>query len=255
MIVSIIQSFLRNLPVRDVRRTAKKVGIKGYSKLKKNDVIFNIVRLYAIKIIQRRYRKSKALNTLCPISLETICYPCWYKRTKKGRIYYNLEPLANFLITSGDFRDPNTRESYTEKEILSIDSLLRLNKIKISKSVKKAKDNPRYYKRLKENEEQIDILMERIRYIFWTIREHVEEIYNGYGDIKELTTQLDVTFFPTVKEYIRLLNRRDKRSLENSFYDMKRIITNIHYDCHVTKHLKNMIINWIDKEQKQYNEQ
>jgi len=96
--------------------------------------------------------------------------------------------------------------------------------------------------------------MERIRYIFWTIREHVEEIYNGYGDIKELTTQMDVTFFPTVKEYIRLLNRRDKRSLKNSFYDMKRIITSIRYDCHVTKHLKNMIVEWIDKEQKQYSE-
>jgi len=149
MIVSIIQRFLENLSVRDVKRKAKKIGIKGYSKLRKNEIINTIISFYAVKVIQRRYRKCKSLNTLCPISLEAISYPCWSKKTKKGRMYYNLEPLANFLITSGDFRDPNTRESYTDKEIVSIDSLIRVNKIKISKSVKKAKDNPRFYKRLR----------------------------------------------------------------------------------------------------------
>lgn len=254
MIISIIRQFLQDLSMKHVKAVSKKVGIKGYSKLKKNEIIDNIVKLYAVKIIQKRYIKYKALNTLCPISLEPVRHPYWYKRTQKGRIYYNLEPLANFLVSSGDFRDPNTRESYSDKEIESIDKLIKLNKIKLQKSVKKAKDSPMFYKRLKENEEQIDILMERIRYIFWSIRDHVEDIYNGYGDIKELTTQMEVTYFPTVKEYIRLLQRKDKRSMKNSFLDMKKIIAEIKYNCHVTKHLKTIITEWINKEQKRYSE-
>lgn len=254
MIVSIIRKFLQDLSVKHVRLASKKVGIKGYSKLKKNEIIEKIVKLYAIRIIQKRYIKYKALNTLCPISLEPIHHPYWSKKTQKGRIYYNLEPLASFLVSSGDFRDPNTRESYSDEEIASIDSLIKLNKIKLRKSVKKAKESPMFYKRLKENEEQIDILMERIRYIFWSIRDHIEDIYNGYGDIKELTTQMEVTYFPTVKEYIRLLQRRDKRSMKNAFLDMTRIISEIKHKCYVTKHLKTIIIEWINKEQKRYPE-
>ena len=33
-------------------------------------------------------------------------------------IYYNLIDLADYLITTGDFRDPKTREKYSDDRIL-----------------------------------------------------------------------------------------------------------------------------------------
>jgi len=252
MIVSITRSFLNGLTVKEVKIASKRIGVGGYSKLKKFDVIDNVIKLLSIKIIQRWYRKKTSNNSVCPISLDIVNYPCWSKKTATGRIYYNLEPLANYLLIRGDFRDPSTREIYSNEDLLQIDSLVKSNKLKIRKSVRRAKDNKSFYRRQRANEEQIDILTERIRFIFCTIRDKINDVYNGYEDINEMTTQLDVSHFPMTREYLKILNRRDKQALKISFHNINKIMSDVKHDCHIIKHLKTMIMNWIEKETKKY---
>lgn len=252
MIISIIYTSLQSLPLRDVKNLSKKQGIKGYSKLKKKECIDTITKLLAVKVIQRFFRKKLSLNDTCPISLESIVWPCWSKKTDKGRIYYNLEPLASYLITRGDFRDPSTRKNYTDSELESIDSMLKFSKIKLSKTVKKAKNNPAYYRRIKENEEQIDIIRERLRFLSCNIRENIEEIHKGYADIKEFMNQLNMCYYPSISDYVNLLNRRDRGSVFHMFESMIKIIDDTNFDCQVTKHLKKLVIEWIMKLREKY---
>ena len=65
--------------------------------------------------------------------MEEVRYPCFAfrpkgfmidkcKRNGTSFIYYNLEPLVDYLISSGDFRDPKTREPYSETTLKSIDN-------------------------------------------------------------------------------------------------------------------------------------
>jgi hypothetical protein len=254
MILSIIGQFLEDISINDIRKKSKVLKIKGYYRLKKNEIIQKILENLSIKILQRWWRKKKAYNDICPISLDEIGFPCWSKNTKNGRIYYNLESLVNYLLVRGDFRDPYTRENYTNEELVSIDKLVKQNKLKITKSVRKAKDNIRFYRRQKINDEQIDILTERLRQIFSTIRDKLEDLYNGYEDIRDLTNQLDVSYFPIASECFELLNMRHPRTRDICFLNCNKIIHDINMNCHVINHIKSMVINWLDSEKKKYNQ-
>jgi hypothetical protein len=250
MIVSIIKSYLNNLNVKELKSTSKRIGIKGYSKLNKEPLICNIVMYIAVKKIQRFYRKSRSVNNICPISLDEIFYPCWSKKTISGNIYYNLEPLANYLISRGDFRDPITRNVYSNDELESIDKLVKKCNLKIKKSVRKAKDNKKYYKRKKDHEEQVDILLERTRFIILTIKEKIDDlIYDcSYKAIENLNLNLEISYFPTIKEYIYLLNRLNKQYLKILFSANIEIVKEIKVHNKSISHMKNLVLNWLEHE-------
>lgn len=247
MIVSIIQTHFDFCTIFDVRKQAKRIGIPKFSKLNKQTLIYEIMKYYAVVIIQRRYRKHVAFNNVCPISLELIKFPCWSKKIETGRIYYNIESLANYLITSGNFKDPSTRVLYTDEELASMDKMIKENDVDISKSVLKSKLNIKYYRKIKDNDEQIDILNERIRHITWTIRDKIEGVYMGYQDIIEFTNILSRSYFPSITEYIEILDKKCKRSRELCFHDMKVIIQDIKYDCPLINHLKDMVLDFIQE--------
>lgn len=245
MIISIIRTYLQKSSVKDVKVLAKRHNVKGYSKMRKNEILNAIIERLAIIIIQRFFRKKLSLNDKCPISLDDIMYPCWSIKTEKGRIYYNLESLASYLVTRGDFRDPSTRQTYSDKELDNMESLIKSNNIKLNRSIKKAKNNPHIYRRIKDNDEQIDIIQERLRFVSCNIRDNIEEIHRGYADIKEFTTQLDNIMYPAIKDYIRLLYRREKNLIKYTIDTMIKIVNDTTFDCQVSKHLKNMVIEWL----------
>lgn len=255
MIISIINVYLDSLKLYELKKLAKLNNFKSYSNKTKQDLIDTVVKHYAILTIQRHVRKKLALNTVCPISLESLKYPFWIKKSitkthKVGYIYYNLESFIDYLVSSGDFRDPMSRELLSEKDISRLDILAKTNKIKLYKSLKDTKDNKLHYRKIKDREEQIDILIERIRHIFWSIRDKIENVYNGYENVGELTYYINNVYFPETKHYVEILSKKCPEGIKYciiSFENAKNIISDINYQCNVIKHIKNYIINWIDE--------
>ena len=109
-----------------LKKICKFLHIKNYSGLRKNELILAINKYHAIIKLQRWTRKILTKNEQCSISCEPIRYPCFaFKTSNNVLIYYNLEALRAFLIKTGDFRDPNTRTLYTDKQLLDIDSIYK----------------------------------------------------------------------------------------------------------------------------------
>jgi hypothetical protein len=177
--------------------------IKNYSKLKKNELVLILEKLYASIKIQRLFR-NYINNEVCPISLEVIKYPCFAFKPKgfTNFIYYNLEPLAKYLINSGDFRDPKTREPYSQDNLKKIDDLIKYNSLKI-KSVYKSSMNSSIYKRKREREEDILVIERCIDEIVFSMRLIMETDSNN-----DPTVTLGSFHFPTFHRYFRnLLNK------------------------------------------------
>lgn len=247
MVISLINSYLNCLSLADLKLVAKNNGFKKLSNKKKCDILYVIKSKYAALKIQRYYRKYKSYNSIDPITLGSLMYPFWIKKTQKGWFYYNLEEFARSLVISGDFRDPFTRDKITEDDALKLENLLKLHNIKLQRSIKDAMSNKKYYRNIKDREEQIDILMERIRHIFWCIRDKIDNVYSGYEDIGELTLQLKNIYFPDILHYFNILARKCPKSTNISFENSKQIISDITYDCHVICYIKTHIVEWIEK--------
>lgn len=152
-----------------LKKICKFLHIKNYSGLRKNELIIAINKYHAMIKLQRWARRILSKNEECPISCEPIRYPCYaYKTANNVLIYYNLEALRSFLIKTGDFRDPNTRAEYTEKQLLEIDAIYKYSTGGINqsnedyfKSVLKASKSTRFYEKLKEHEEE-KLIFERL---------------------------------------------------------------------------------------------
>lgn len=123
-----------------------------------------IVCNLAAKRIQKFLRKSWSIEDICPVSLESVKYPIFAFKPKGSTkfIYYNLNLLCDYLITTGDFRDPKTREEYTEITLKSIDKEMQKNGIKLNvpklKSVLLASKNKAYYRKKKDIEDTLLII-------------------------------------------------------------------------------------------------
>lgn len=182
---SIYKQYLSKKTVPFIIQRAKRLQIKGYSKLKKKEMIQLILKHFATKHIQRFTRKKLSVQSTCMISLEKITYPCWAKKTKAGHfIYYNLEPLVKYILRNGlRSRDPCTREEYTNNELKDIDIIYKkssLSKKLNIKSISKAVKRYYYYKQLRLKEEQIDILIDLLRSGMFDIKLKIE-FYNESG--------------------------------------------------------------------------
>jgi hypothetical protein len=160
-----------------LKQICKFQHIKNYSGLRKNEIILAINKNNATLKLQRWIRKILSKNEECPISCESISYPCFaFKTPNNVLIYYNLDALRGFLIKSGDFRDPITRSDYTDKQLLDMDYIhnhySNLHPTKIPKipktekenyfnSVFKASKNKKFYNKLKDKEQE-QLILERI---------------------------------------------------------------------------------------------
>ena len=227
LIIEMITLDKDKLTIKDLKKLCKHKHIKNYSKLKKNELIELINKnISSIKI--QRYLRSRWIDGLCPISMETVKYPCFAFRPKgflidKNRsrlgtsfIYYNLESLIDYLLTVGDFRDPKTREPYNDDTLASIDSYKERVGMK-RKSVYKASQNRNIYKKKKDQEEDL-IVLERC----------LDEVVSSIRIILETPRNLDQSItlnsfhFPTFHRYFRniLYKSKDygKHVLDNTIH-------------------------------------
>jgi hypothetical protein len=124
----------------------------------KLEQLLDILEIYHATVkIQRFLRRKFSADDTCPISLEPVKYPLYGFKTNSKFIYYNLQDLTDYLIETGDFRDPKTRNEYSIKNIVDIDNEIMKNGIQIKvpelKSLVHAYKKKQYYidkKRLKD---------------------------------------------------------------------------------------------------------
>jgi hypothetical protein len=162
---------LNNSNVITLKKICRNLHIKKYSALKKSELISLINEHHSILKIQRWTRKVLCKNEPCPISLEPIRYPCFAFKTKNNvLIYYNLHAFKDFLIKTGDFRDPISRTPLTELQLITMDEIDNYSKTinktdenieKLTKSVYRASKNTKFYERMKEKECEL-LSLERI---------------------------------------------------------------------------------------------
>ena len=155
------RSSLYSLTNFELKKLIKAYKINVHiSKLRKKDLVNHIERYYASKKIQRFIRTKLGISQICPITLEPVRYPLFaYKLQNNKFIYYNLQQLSDFLVTTGDFRDPKTRLPYSEQILMKIDLEMTRNKLRVCepklKSVFLASRNKAYYIKKKQHEESI----------------------------------------------------------------------------------------------------
>lgn len=217
------------LNLKQLKQICKLKKIENFSKLKKTELVHIINTNISIIKIQR-FVRSVWIDGLCPISMEIVKYPCYAFRPKgfmidksKSRsgtsfIYYNLEPLINYLLSSGDFRDPKTREPYNANILKSIDKCK--NSVKIKKSVYRASVNKTIYRRKNEKNEDLVVLERCIDEVVSSIRITLEN--EQYSDSR---ITLNSFHFPTFHRYFRNILYKSKEYAKQVLQHTIHIIT------------------------------
>jgi len=222
-------SFLnKDISTKKLKLLCKLRGISNYSKLNKPDLLTLYNQHLSIIKIQR-FLRSRWIDGLCPISMEPVEFPCFAFRPKgfmidKSRsgtsfIYYNLVPLIEYLLSSGDFRDPKTREPYTEETLKSIDNFKLKMKLKM-KSVYKASINKTLYRKKKDIEEELTVLERCIDEVVSSIRIALETEQHN-----DSTVTLNSFHFPTFHRYFRNILYKSKEYGQQVLQNTIRVIT------------------------------
>ena len=215
------------------KKMCKNFGIKNYSNLKKQEIFENINRYLAVKLIQRYFRNHFYNSAIDHITLEPVTFPCFIFKTKYGKHYfYNHETIIKYIMKTGNTRDPMTREEYSDKELMRLDSEAKIYYPTIKyRSTYKIKKNLSYARRIQNRENEIlsfqmrmDEIKEQLMYILDT------EMYNW-----------DVGNEPIVIENVEY---QSINSFINSVvHELKMVINNLRkYDLHSAELFKSDLI-------------
>lgn len=110
--------------VTDLRAVCKLAGIRGVSGKRRSVLESALAEHHARLRIQRWFRRILGRGESCPVSLEPVRYPCFGFRTaSRVFIYYNLGVLKQYLVESGSFADPMTREEYSVETLKQMDAV------------------------------------------------------------------------------------------------------------------------------------
>jgi len=148
-------SKLLNLGI--LRKLCKNCNIPKYSQLNKQELMVLLNKYHSTRIIQYHYRKHLYKNAVDHITLDKVSYPCFIFRTKYGKCYfYSYESIINYIMKTGDTRDPMTRIQYHDELLINLDSSAKkhLPGVKL-KSTVKIKNNPEYARRIKNRLNEI----------------------------------------------------------------------------------------------------
>lgn len=217
-----MNTIFNELPFKNLIKICKINHIHHYSKLNKANLALHIYHTFSARKIQRLWLLYLCSNNkednipIDPINMETITFPCFRYHTKIGKLYlYNIDNLVECILVSGKFRDPLTREDYTDNDLKNIDLIYRV-KNKKSKNVYKSKYSRKYIK-MKILEE--DILVAE-RYLL-DIAEYMKNLIdNDEHNISYKLETLLTNYFPNYLYYFHILYRLNSETaniiLENS---------------------------------------
>lgn len=200
---------LKKVRLSQLKTIARILRIKNFSKFRKVDLFHVISRWTAAIVIQKNFRNT-IVNNPCPLTLYPVTFPCYAFKPKgcSGLVHYNLEPLIQFLLVSGDFRDPKTRQHYSMTNLKELDTLSKTNKLG-TKSVFQASKKTLYYRRIREREEEILVLercLDEVVGIMLTLIESDSEA------LETIQVRLNTFHFPTFHTYFRRLHSRDRQT-------------------------------------------
>jgi hypothetical protein len=148
---------LKVLNVTTLKKLCKKKSIQNISKMKKTELFEELNKLFAAKIIQKQFRNHFYKNAVDSITLENVSYPCFIYRVKSGKVFfYDYSSIIKYIMKSGKVIDPNTRNEYTDNELIRLDNEAKLHfPDKNFKSTLKIKKNENYARRIKNRENDI----------------------------------------------------------------------------------------------------
>jgi hypothetical protein len=178
-------SILKMHKLNNKNNATELVASGSVSSFTKQNTIRLLQFFFAAKRIQKFLRSRWSCEYTCPLSLEPVVYPLFAFKPKGSTkfVYYNLEILSNYLVNTGNFRDPKTREEYSEAILMSIDREMAKNKLKISvtklKSVFHASKNKKYYRKKKDFEDTLLIIDRCIDDAVSSLRSWIENDRNA----------------------------------------------------------------------------
>jgi hypothetical protein len=148
--------------------------IKKYSTLKKQELMESYNKYLAVKMIQKNFRQHLYKNATDSITLEKVSYPCFIYRVTTGQLFfYDYSSIIKYIMKSGKVIDPNTRNEYTDKELIRLDTEAKLHfPDKNFKSTLKIKKNESYARRIRNRENDIltfQMRLDEIKLIVVTI--------------------------------------------------------------------------------------
>jgi len=76
--------------------------------------------------VQIENLKDCAVNVIDPIMLIPLNKHVFeFVRPNGAKVLYNLDSLVQYIVTTGEFREPETRCEFTDADLQRIDSLVR----------------------------------------------------------------------------------------------------------------------------------
>jgi hypothetical protein len=204
--------------------------VPGITNCKKSELEYKLKMYLSVRRIQKFLRSKWTLEAICPVSLEPIKYPLFAFKPKGHHlfIYYNLEIYSEYLINTGDFRDPKTREIYSDDVLKKIDTELDKNKIVVPlKGVYKASKNKRHYQHKKEHEDTL-LLLDRC----------LDDVVSSLRSLIEKKKEHNQLLFMAFRSYFK---RLVSCSREESINFIKRTINSINNSVKSTDNDTNVI--------------
>lgn len=91
-------------------------------------------------------KKVQPINKLCPIMFTAIGKKnIWkYVRSNGNVVAFNAETLADYILSTGDFTDPETRVSFAESDLKEVDEILKKAGVQ-KQSLLEAKRNTNFF--------------------------------------------------------------------------------------------------------------
>ena len=110
------------LTVPQLRKASAWRHIRRTSRMRKAELIKVIIRTDAARTLQRGFRRRgpRVCNSTDPITMGPVgdVGRCFCYTTNNGeRIAYSPEPLANYILATGNGIDPMTREAYSNEDL------------------------------------------------------------------------------------------------------------------------------------------
>lgn len=153
----LLKEDLKVLGVSVLKKLCKKKLIPNFSKMKKNKLFEEYNKILAVNIIQKNFRNHFYKNAVDSITLENVSFPCFIYRVKSGKVFfYDYSSIIKYIMKSGKVIDPNTRNEYTDAELIRLDSEAKFHfPDKNFKSTYKIKKNETYARRIRNRENDI----------------------------------------------------------------------------------------------------
>ena len=208
-----LKSDFKLLTIPVLKRLCKIKLIPNYSKMKKNELFEECNKLLATLKIQKCFRKYFYRNAVDSITLDSVKFPCFIYRVKCGKIFfYDYSSIIKYIMKSGKVIDPNTRNEYTDSELLRLDTEAKKHfPDKNFKSTLKIKKNESYARRIRNRENDIlsfQLRLDEIKGVILTVIEDnilswdlsepmiIENIeYNNFhGYINSIIHELKILF-------------------------------------------------------------